>query len=165
MVGHAVIADGDVAKQTLASPAFDLEAEATVSRSTISRELLPLLAISRQPPGGCDIVSYRPSAVDLTCQAAGPALVVLADGYADGWQASVDGLDRVVMRTDVIYRGTVVAPGTHRVRFWYEPPGLVVGGLLAALGALLATLALVRRPKTETAPQEALGKTGATLPK
>ena len=148
MVAHAVIADGAVAQKALTCHAFDVEAEATVSQSTLSRELLPLLTASKRQQGGCNIVAYRSSSVDLSRQAPAPALVVLADGYAEGWHASVDGSESALLRADLIYRGTVVAPGTHRVRFWYEPPGLVVGALLALLGALLALLAALRRPTT-----------------
>jgi hypothetical protein len=60
-----------------------------------------------------------------------------------GWSATVDGVPARVFRADGVFRGVVVPPGRHEVRFSYrnsdEMRGRVVGGLavlvVVALGA------------------------------
>lgn len=59
-----------------------------------------------------------------------------------GWSATVDGRDARVLRADGVFRGVVVPPGRHEVRFSYRNPeemsGRLVGGIaLLGLAALL----------------------------
>jgi hypothetical protein len=155
MVARADVMDGTVALGRIANSAFDVETEAIVSSDTAREELVPLLQGSKREIGSCDVVHYGSNRVDLACSAPVAALVVLADGFAAGWDVSIDGTPPVEpMRVDTVYRGVVVAAGAHRVRFSYSPPGLAVGALLAALGVLMALFAVVRstagpRPKLQ----------------
>jgi hypothetical protein len=75
--------------------------------------------------------------VDLTAQRAG--LLVVSQGWFPGWKASVDGHSAPVLRTDGIVQGVPVDAGFHRVKLYYQPPGLRTGmaltlGTLAILG-------------------------------
>ncbi|MGI8809729.1 MAG: hypothetical protein ACR2KK_18195 [Acidimicrobiales bacterium] len=59
-----------------------------------------------------------------------------------GWSATVDGEAVPVMRADGVFRGVVVPPGRHAVRFSYRNPDerrgrLVGGGALVALAVIL----------------------------
>jgi hypothetical protein len=83
------------------------------------------------------------------------SLVVLAEGYAPGWWASVDSGPRVpVVPVDLVYSGVVVPPGDHAVRFEYRPPSFEIGVaasasaaiVLAAVAASSALRRIGRRP-------------------
>ena len=77
--------------------------------------------------------------VETTAPAAG--LLVLADTYASGWHATVDGNAAPIVPTNHLFRGVPVPAGTHRVRFTYRPWTVPVGQLLSLVGvALLAAL-------------------------
>jgi hypothetical protein len=65
-------------------------------------------------------------------------LLVVAYGCLDGWQATVDGRDTPVVRTNGLVLGVPVPSGRHEVRLRFEPPGLRVGFLLAGLGMVAA---------------------------
>ena len=73
------------------------------------------------------------------------ALLVVAESYYPGWQATVDGLSTPIFKTDFIVKGIPVPAGQHVVELSYRPDWLigslaiaaaafVAGGLLWALG-------------------------------
>ena len=75
------------------------------------------------------------------------ALLVLADAWAPGWLAEVDGQEREVLRVGGLFRGVVLVPGEREVVFRYRPWGWVWGlrlGLLGLLG-LLGVVLQIRR--------------------
>ncbi|HVP59248.1 MAG TPA: hypothetical protein VMT11_01685 [Myxococcaceae bacterium] len=72
----------------------------------------------------------------------GPTALVLADEWAPGWTAAVDGVPAPVRPTLLTLRGVDLPPGEHSVRFEYRTPRLVPGAL-ATLGGLLLALALL----------------------
>ena len=59
-----------------------------------------------------------------------------------GWSATVDGQAAPVLRADGVFRGVVVGPGRHLVRFSYRNAGEMQGRLVGG-GAFLMLLALV----------------------
>lgn len=88
-------------------------------------------------------VSYAPNAVEVRALAEAPAVLVLSDAYASGWQALVDGRPATLLRTNYALRGVWVPAGQHTVRFIYQPRSFLIGGLVSAItlcGLLLAGL-------------------------
>jgi hypothetical protein len=84
--------------------------------------------------------------------------VVLADAWAPGWTARVDGRETRVERANVGFRAVAVSAGHHDVDLRYRPPGLAPGLAISAISiaALLSLLAAGRRrtrstPRTENA--------------
>ena len=65
-------------------------------------------------------------------------LLVVSYGWLDGWEATVDGADVPVVRANGLVLGVPVPEGRHEVRLRFQPPGLRLGYLLAALGMLAA---------------------------
>ena len=47
--------------------------------------------------------------------------MVLAQPWAPGWRAEVDGQQTNLVRTDVAGMGVVTPPGRHQVRLTYHP--------------------------------------------
>jgi hypothetical protein len=70
--------------------------------------------------------------------------------YDDGWHATIDGRPAPVLLADGIFRGVVVPPGRHTVRFHYASAdarrGLWISG--AAILALVVLVAIGRRQKS-----------------
>jgi uncharacterized membrane protein YfhO len=77
--------------------------------------------------------------------------LVLADEWAPGWTASVDGIPAPVRPTLLTLRGVELPPGEHTVRFEYRTPRLLPGLVASCSGLLLALVLLgldrLRRPK------------------
>jgi hypothetical protein len=72
-----------------------------------------------------------------------PGVLVVADTFADGWTARVDGAPRRVWQANYLVRGVEVAPGDRLVELEYRAPGFRTGLALAAAGWLLVLGAIV----------------------
>jgi hypothetical protein len=89
------------------------------------------------------LIRYRRDEVIVDYDAPTVGVLVLAEAYAPGWTAQVDGKRAVVFRANFHLRAIVVPPGTHRVVFRYRPRGRTALPVLFLLGLLgLGGLAL-----------------------
>ncbi|MEA2842674.1 MAG: hypothetical protein QOJ69_345, partial [Actinomycetota bacterium] len=61
----------------------------------------------------------------------------VSGNWDEGWSAHVDGEPADVLRADGVFRGVLVAPGTHEVTFAYVNPAESSGRLVALVGLLL----------------------------
>ena len=88
--------------------------------------------------------------VVLETAAPGPAVLLLADMNAPGWQVEVDGSRRPLLTADLVLRAVALEAGPHTVRFFYRDPSVRAGLTLSLLGlalvAALLTLSFRRRP-------------------
>jgi uncharacterized membrane protein YfhO len=66
--------------------------------------------------------------------------VVLADAWAPGWRAEVDGARVECLRVGGYFRGVAVPAGAREVVFTYRPAGWTWGLRLAGLGLLITML-------------------------
>jgi hypothetical protein len=133
-------------------------------RAPAARELLPLLAQEGFDPlveswieadadlepapdapargAAATIVRDDPHVVEVHATLAAPGLVVLADTFARGWRATVDGHAAPILATNHLFRGVPTPAGAHVVRFEYRPRGVRIGAALTLASALgLALLA------------------------
>jgi hypothetical protein len=152
LVGRVVVARDDVeAMKDLAAPELDLEGAAVVVAAEASSEAAALAKGPSRALGACDVVDYQAAEVTLQCRTDAPALLVIADTAMRGWQTALDGSPAPTLRANVAFRGVTLSPGVHEVQMRFEPPGLVEGLWVAALGALVSALAIVRaRGRGET---------------
>lgn len=124
----------------LAAPDFDVRREA-------------VLLGEGQAAGGADasgaalssratITAYEPELVRIAVEMAGDGLLLLTDAAYPGWTATVDGAPATIYQANGLFRGVLVAGGTHEVVFRYEPASLRQGTAISTL-ALLVWLALL----------------------
>jgi len=68
-----------------------------------------------------------------------PGVLVLADMWYPGWEATVDGNPAPVLAVDGVFRGVEVGQGAREVVFTYYPTSFRIGMVvsLAALAVLL----------------------------
>jgi hypothetical protein len=98
----------------------------------------------------CEITANTPTKVELMVRLDSPGLLVLADQFYPGWEATVETGGQVhdapIVRTNRVLRGLALPAGGHRVTFRYRPRSLAQGGAisLAALVALAAWGAAAR---------------------
>ena len=130
------IQDDAGAVARILDPAFDLR------NTAVSSEPLP--GLPSAPPRAAqpaDIVEEGNQRVVVRAQAEAPALLVLADQWYTGWEATVDGAPAPIVRANAVLRGVPLAPGQHEIVFEFRPPALLVGGVLSILSlALVAVL-------------------------
>jgi len=126
-----VIADHDTRLNKMASPKFD------------PREVAYLESAVDLPPicrGRAEMVEDLPSRVVIALQMETPGLVVLADRWDKGWQASLNGAPAPILVADHALRGVVVPKGSGTLEFRYAPASFAWGVRLCTL-ALIALLA------------------------
>ena len=85
----------------------------------------------------------RSAAGRMLVRAAGPGLLVLAEGYDAGWTAKVDTEDAAVLRVNADRIGVVLPEGTHRILLAHHARGFAAGLGLAALALSALALAVL----------------------
>ena len=102
------------------------------------------------PGEAVTIAAYTAEQVALRADVAAPALLILADTFYPGWQATVDGAPVPVLRANLMFRAIALPAGQHDVVLTYRPESWQQGSLISllTLGGLLVVLAasFYRRP-------------------
>jgi len=80
-----------------------------------------------------------PERVVIEVEAPHPGIVVLADSFAPGWQATLNGAPVPILQVNGLFRGISVPPGAHEIVFRYRP-WPVYAGLGLSLGTLVLLL-------------------------
>jgi hypothetical protein len=75
-----------------------------------------------------------PDHLALQVSAPDRCFVVVADTWAPGWNARIDGKPARVTLVDAALRGVPVPAGSHGLDLVYTPPGWAIGRALAAIG-------------------------------
>lgn len=109
-------------------------------------------------------VSYPSSrSVEIEYVAPTSALIVLADSYARGWTAAVEGSEVSLIPVNLNSRGAVVPGGRRRLVMSYTPPGMLLGTTLT-IGSLVLVLTFVvwqRRKRTDLTREARSTESGA----
>lgn len=92
----------------------------------------------------CQITHEAANLVEVSYSAPQPGILVLADTYAPGWTAVVDGQTAPVYRANGLFRGVAVPAGDHAVTFRYDPLTLYAGGALSILTLGIVVLLGIR---------------------
>jgi membrane protein YfhO len=79
------------------------------------------------PATPCALSGSRPEELALRCDSPQGGYAVLADAWAPGWSATVDGMPAQIERADLVLRAVRVPPGPHEVRMSYRTPRLREG--------------------------------------
>jgi hypothetical protein len=104
----------------------------------------PLPEDAAPAAGSARFVVDEPEHIELALDIEASGWLVLADRWAPGWWASVDGRERPVLIADHALRAVRVEAGEKRLELHYEPRGWRLGLRAAGLAVLLlVTWALV----------------------
>jgi hypothetical protein len=141
-----VLRNGGEADRALRDPNFDpsdvvlLEEEGVALSGPI--DAAPMVRIT----------DYQPEQVVVQTASKYDGVLVLADAWFPGWEASVDGVPAKILRADVLLRGVPISAGHHQVVFRYAPRsfrlGVVVSGLALVVAISLGLAGPLLRKRT-----------------
>ncbi len=143
----AADADQAATLAALAAPGFDPRTEAVIAAEAPYQA--PAAATSTE---SATVLTYEAERVVVRAEVASDGLLVLADTFYPGWQATVDGAPAPILRTNLLFRAVALTPGSHEVTFTYRPSNWRIGAaislltLLALLASAAATQIGFRRP-------------------
>ena len=95
--------------------------------------------------GGATFLVDQPERVVVRAHATAPGFLHLADQYATGWYATVNGAPTPVLRANHVFRAVEVPAGESLVELRYAPASLWLGAaitgatLVAILGAAIVS--------------------------
>ncbi len=143
LAGSVTMVDSDeAALAALAAPDFDPARTTILVQSDMVE-----LGLSGAPDdltggGEVAVMRYAPEDVELRVQTEQPGLLVLADTWYPGWNATVDGVPAPIVRANYLFRGVPVPAGEHVVAMRFQPVSLR-NGLLVTAGAAVALLLML----------------------
>lgn len=127
----------------LSGDVLDATSDLPATTAVVSVEL----DVAASVQGTVTFVDDDPDRVALMAETDGPALVVLRDIAAPGWNVTVDGRAAPTVAVDHALRGVVVPAGRHDVVFSYWPRTLTYGLFAALAGLAIALTALILIPR------------------
>jgi len=139
LAGSARFVKPEEMMAALLSPVWDPYGEVLLEEEPLSAH-----AGAAGPAGMVQSIRYTNNSVTLEVQAERDCWLILADTWAPGWQASVDGAPGRIWQADYLFRAVRVPAGEHQVLFLYRPISLRLGLLVSALGAAVLALTIAR---------------------
>jgi len=118
-----VVEDADKAFKLLQSPTFDPTRQAIVYAPLASQ-------LGRDENATVNLETYAPNQIKLRLETSQPQLLVLTDGWCEGWTAWLDGKEEKIHQVHHMFRGVVVGPGQHELVFRFIPPFWTVSWVL-----------------------------------
>ncbi len=146
LVTEVRVAPDAEAVGALADPEFPID------RMVIAAEELDVSLRSGVPVGEVIWVERRADAKTLRVTTDRPALLVVADNWYSGWEATVDGAPAEVHRVNVSQQAVVVPEGTSEVALVHRDADVRLGSTVSLLSGLVlvgvagAGIARRRRP-------------------
>ncbi len=122
-------------------------------------DLAPSTAGAATADESVSVITYEPERVVVRADVSQPAVLVLADTFYPGWEATVDGLPASILRANLMFRGLALEPGSHEVVFTYRPTGWQRGAWISAGFFLLMCVAVIAtglRPRRKSRPRGSL---------
>lgn len=82
---------------------------------------------------GVSLTTQRPQPERLIVQlqTPSPQILVFAETFIPGWEATIDGEPTEIWRANAYYQAVLVPAGTHEVVFRYQPAALRIGAVVA----------------------------------
>ncbi len=97
------------------------------------------------PKGIAEISTDQPGDIRLVIESPSRQLLVMAERYHAGWQATASGKPLTILRVNGDFMGCIVGPGRSDIEFQFRPPSLQWGRWLSLLGlGLVGVVAVLR---------------------
>jgi len=146
----------EAALDILSAPDFDARRACVVLADSSGFEALAALAPETLSPetgeplhqpeaATCTVEEVSAERIIIHVEAPAPGVTVLADTFAPGWGATLDGIPWPILQVNAVFRGIATPAGAHDIIFDYRPLPFTIG-LAVSIGgsALLVLLGMTR---------------------
>ena len=125
-------------------PSFPAERAIVIERAELVRTGLPSLGAAAGPSAAASVLAAHrgDNAVSVELKTDRTAWLLVPDGWAPGWSATVNGQEAKVLRVNYNQRAVLVPAGSSKVEMSYRSPGLMAGALVSGLTVVGCLLAL-----------------------
>jgi len=127
----------------LYSGSFDPVVEAVIGTEFLSESQRLPEAGGAQAGSSADVVKYASHKVAIEADMKDAGLLVLSDTFYPGWKAYVDGIEKIIYRTDYNFRSVFLEKGRHRVEFRYQPESFQIGIVVSFISFCMVLAILV----------------------
>jgi hypothetical protein len=97
--------------------------------------------------GSVTFITDAPERVALRVEATGPGFLFLADAWAPGWVAQVNGVRQEIVRANHTFRLVEVPAGQSDVIFTYQPASVRIGAVITLMTALAVAFGWFRESR------------------
>ncbi|NIA12686.1 MAG: YfhO family protein [Nitrospiraceae bacterium] len=97
-------------------------------------------AASSEELVACELADDSPERVTVRLTSYKPGVVVLADTFSPGWEATLDGAPAPILQANGIFRGIATPAGEHKIVFRYRPRSFMAGAAVSLGSLALLTL-------------------------
>jgi len=139
------VGDETAALAAIVAPAFAARDEVVLVGAPANEGEAALATAPSTPAAEARILRDEPERVAIAVAPGRPGFLVLADAFAPGWVARVDGVPRRVWQANHLVRAVFVQPGDRRVEFTYHPPGFLPAVIAATAAWILVAAGTLRR--------------------
>jgi hypothetical protein len=140
------VADDTAALDTLTGGGADGRSEVVLVGEPVTDDDRALTTAPQVPFVAASIVTDEPERLVVDVAPRAPSVLVVADAFAPGWEAFVDGRQRRVWQANHLVRGVVLKAGDRSVELRYHAPGFALGvaAFVLVWGVTLSALAVGR---------------------
>ena len=137
-------ADEENALRIASQPDFDFKKRLLLSGVSNKESMRRLFdGRKKDPEFGEDTKIVHQTHVEVAARISAPAIVVLNDLFAVGWEAYIDGERAEIYQANYLFRAvTVQKAGAHKVEFYYRPAGFKWGTVITLSSLLFFCIAL-----------------------
>jgi Bacterial membrane protein YfhO len=115
-------------------------------RSTLFVTEAPDAAIDAAGDASADrveVTRYTPNRIELSVNAASPAMLLVTNNYLPYWKAAIDGAPAKVVRADYSFQAVALPSGSHNVTLAFHSEPLARASVATAIGLVVALATLV----------------------
>lgn len=131
--GAVRIGSVEEAERTFASENFQ------PGKSVLAEETFTLSGMQ----GSAHIRTFSDDRVDISTEADGSAILVIAMTYYPGWRAEIDGVEAKTIPVNIRQTGVVVPGGSHVVKLAYRPESFKIGFFISVVSWTVMVLLIL----------------------
>ena len=89
------------------------------------------------------LTEYGPRQLKYESQSSVNGLAVFSEIYYPGWEATIDGQQKEILRANYILRALEIPAGNHTIEFTFKPRPYIVGNKVTSISSWLVIIVLL----------------------